>query len=83
MLGGSACLGSFDILPAFWQLPLDCCVRGVYHGDAGENFTPLRVPHGVLNATTHFEASMELELLVGLIFRICFVEVYNIFGVDV
>lgn len=31
-------------------------------------FIPLRVPQEVLNATPHFQASMELEVLVGLVF---------------
>ena len=65
-LRGATCFGKLDMLRRYWQMPQAAEAQEVFTIANPEGlFTPTRVLHGVLNATTYFQCMMT-ELLAGL-----------------
>eukprot|EP00903_Cladosiphon_okamuranus_P017345 g15980.t1 len=65
-LSEATCYGSLDMLQGYWQMPLAPESQEMFTiVGPGGLYTPTRVPQGVLNATSYFQATMT-ELLDGL-----------------
>eukprot|EP00903_Cladosiphon_okamuranus_P017435 g16059.t1 len=65
-LSEATCYGSLDMLQGYWQMPLAPDSQEIFTiVGPGGLYTPTRVPQGVLNATSYFQATMT-ELLDGL-----------------
>lgn len=68
----ASCFRSFDVVPGCRPLPLHAASCQAFTMVTQEELvTPLRVPQVVLNATLHVQASIELQVPVGLIFGMC------------
>ena len=58
--------GSLDMLQGYWQLPLAPEAEEIFTIATPEGlFTPTRVPQGILNATSFFQATLT-QVLAGL-----------------
>lgn len=65
-MGQATCYGSLDMLQGYWQMPLAQDSQEFFTiAGPGGLYTPTRVPQGVLNATSYFQATMT-EVLDGL-----------------
>ena len=65
---GTTCWATFDLLQGYWQMALHEDTQEAFTmGTQGDLYTPTRVPQGVQNATGHFQATMEHEVLDGMI----------------
>ena len=58
--------GSLDFLQGFWQCPLAPGAQEIFTiATPGGLYTPTRVPQGILNATSYFQATLT-RVLEGL-----------------
>ena len=77
---GEKCTGAvtfctMDYLQGYWQRPLMDEVREYVTSVTGNGlFTPMRVPYGVMNATSYFQGVV-MEVLRNLVGRACFIYV--------
>ena len=78
LLKGSGAFCTLDMIQGYWQTPLHESAQELFTMvTTGGLFTPTRVPQGVLNATSYFQASMA-EILDGMIGKKCLVWVDDI-----
>ena len=51
--------GSLDLLQGYWQCPLALKAQEIFTiATSGGLYTPTRVPQGILNATSYFQATL-------------------------
>ena len=76
---GTTCWTTIDLLQGYWQMPLHEGAQEAFTMvTQGGLYTPTWVPQGVQNATGHFQATMEHEVLDGMIGEECLVWVDDI-----
>ncbi|CAM9563794.1 unnamed protein product [Discosporangium mesarthrocarpum] len=68
---GGGCFAKLDLFKGYWQFPLSGPGQEIHTLVTGESlYSRIRVPQGVLNATTHIQEQMT-AVLEGLLTKIC------------